>query len=152
MASSQNGWPASPNRETLGVVSISIEGCETKFAVCKQVAPIFKAFLAEFNQQIEKIDKGQDDWGYAYRQVRGSTDMLSNHASGTAVDVNANKHPLGAIETFTPDQTKKLRELCKKYGLRWGGDYQKRKDEMHFEITETPKEVKARIKRLGLDK
>ncbi len=152
MASSQNGWPASPNRETLGVVSISIEGCETKFAVCNKVAPIFKAFLAEFNEKVEKIDKGQDDWGYAFRQVRGSTDMLSNHASGTAIDVNALKHPLGASNTFKPEKEKIVRELCAKYGLRWGGDYKNRKDEMHFEITESPKEVKARIKRLGLDK
>jgi hypothetical protein len=152
MASSQNGWPASPNRETLGVVSISIEGCETKFAVCNKVAPIFKAFLAEFNDKIEKIDKGQDDWGYAFRQVRGSTDMLSNHASGTAIDVNALKHPLGASNTFKPEKEKIVRELCAKYGLRWGGDYKNRKDEMHFEITETPRQVKARIKRLGLDK
>jgi hypothetical protein len=152
MASSQNGWPASPNRETLGVVSISIEGCETKFAVCNKVAPIFKAFLAEFNEKVEKIDKGKDDWGYAFRQVRGSTDMLSNHASGTAVDVNALKHPLGASNTFKPEKEQIVRDLCAKYGLRWGGDYKNRKDEMHFEITESPKEVKARIKRLGLDK
>jgi hypothetical protein len=152
MASSQNGWPASPNRETLGVVSISVEGCKTKFAVCDKVAPIFKAFLAEFNEKVEKIDEGKDDWGYAFRQVRGSTDMLSNHASATAVDVNATRHPLGAKGTFRPEQEKVIRELCEKYGLRWGGDYKNRKDEMHFEITETPRQVKARIKRLGLDK
>ena len=152
MASSQNGWPASPDRNSIDIISIEVEGCKTKFAVAKKVAPIFKAFLAEFNEKVEKIDKGQDDWGFAFRQVRGSTDMLSNHASGTAVDVNALKHPLNAKGTFRPEQETVIRELCNKYGLRWGGDYKNRKDEMHFEITESPKEVKARIKRLGLDK
>ena len=152
MASSQNGWPASPDRKAIDIISIEVEGCQTKFAVAKKVAPIFKAFLAEFNKLVESIDKGQDDWGYAYRQVRGSTDMLSNHASGTAVDVNANKHPLGAQGTFKPEQVKTINELCDKYGLRWGGNYKNRKDEMHFEIQESPLEIKARIERLGLDK
>lgn len=152
MASSQNGWPASSNRDAIDIISIEVEGCKTKFAVAKKVAPIFRAFLAEFNEKVEKIDKGQDDWGYAFRQVRGSTDMLSNHASGTAVDVNALKHPLGARDTFRLEQEVTIRELCTKYGLRWGGDYKNRKDEMHFEIQESPRQVKARIKRLGLDK
>jgi len=152
MASSQNGWPASSNRKSIDIISIEIPGCETKFAVAKKVAPIFKAFLAEFNEKVEKIDKGQDDWGYAYRQVRGSTDMLSNHASGTAVDINATKHPLGVEDTFTDAQRKIIRELCDKYGLRWGGNYVRRVDEMHFEIMESPTSVKARITRLGLDK
>jgi hypothetical protein len=152
MASSQNGWPASPDRNAIDIISIEVEGCKTKFALTKKVAPIFKAFLAEFNEKVEKIDKGQDDWGYAFRQVRGSTDMLSNHASGTAVDVNALKHPLGAKDTFKPEEVEVIRELCTKYGLRWGGDYKNRRDEMHFEIMESPKKVKARIKRLGLDK
>ena len=152
MASSQNGWPASSDRKAIDIISIEVPGCETKFAVCRKVAPIFKAFLAEFNENVEKIDKGKDDWGYAYRQVRGSTDMLSNHASGTAVDINALRHPLNASNTFRPELEAIIRELCTKYGLRWGGDYKNRKDEMHFEIQESPKEVKARIKRLGLDK
>ncbi|NBV36972.1 MAG: M15 family peptidase [Bacteroidetes bacterium] len=152
MASSQNGWPASPDRKAIDIISIEVPGCETKFAVCRKVAPIFKAFLAEFNERVEKIDKGKDDWGYAFRQVRGSTDMLSNHASGTAVDVNATKHPLGVEDTFTDAQRKTIRELCDKYGLRWGGNYVRRVDEMHFEIMESPTSVKARITRLGLDK
>ena len=152
MASSQNGWPASPDRNAIDIISIEVEGCKTKFAVNKIVAPIFKAFLAEFNEKVEKIDKGQDDWGFAFRQVRGSTDMLSNHASGTAIDVNALKHPLGARDTYRPEQKVILDELCAKYGLRGGYTYKNRPDDMHFEIQESPKEVKARIKRLGLDK
>jgi hypothetical protein len=151
MASSQNGWPASPDRNAIDIISIEVEGCKTKFAVTKKVAPIFKAFLAEFNDNVEKIDKGQDDWGFAFRSVRGSTDMLSNHASGCAVDINSLRHPLGVKDTFKPEQVEIIKELCTKYGLRWGGSF-RRPDEMHFEITESPKEVKARIKRLGLDK
>jgi hypothetical protein len=43
-----------------------------------------------------------------------------------------------------------LRALARKYGLFWGGDYQQRKDEMHFEINISPKKVLELIKALGL--
>ena len=116
MASSQNGWPASADRKSIDIITIEVEGCQTKFAVTKKVAPIFKAFLAEFNATVEKIDKGKDDWGYCFRQVRGSTDMLSNHASGTAVDINSSKHSLGLQGTFKPEHVKTTNTLCEKYG------------------------------------
>ena len=43
-----------------------------------------------------------------------------------------------------------IRALARKYGLFWGGDYQKRKDEMHFEINVSPKKVRELIEALGL--
>lgn len=152
MASSQNGWPASADPEKIGIKSYPVPNTKLKLRVCNKVAPILINFAAEFNDLVEKLDGKQlDDWGYAYRQVRGSTDMLSNHASGTAIDLNANKHPLGAKDTFQPKQVEAILELIDKYRLRWGGLYRNRKDEMHFEIVESPKDVKATIKRLGLE-
>jgi hypothetical protein len=59
---------------------------------------------------------------------------LSNHSSGTAIDLNATKHPLGKAGTFPLEKVAMIQALAKKYGLRWGGDYRGRKDEMHFEI------------------
>lgn len=151
MASSQNGWPASADPKTIDVQSFLVPGTELKLRVCKKVAPILINFAAEFNELVEKLEGKQlDDWGFAYRQVRGATDMLSNHASGTAIDLNANKHPLGAKDTFQPKQVDAILELCDKYKLRWGGLYRNRKDEMHFEIVESPKQVKVTIERLGL--
>jgi hypothetical protein len=43
-----------------------------------------------------------------------------------------------------------IRALAKKYGLKWGGDYKNRKDEMHFEVEVTPAKAKALISSLGL--
>jgi hypothetical protein len=83
--------------------------------------------------------------------VRGTTDKLSNHSSGTAIDLNATKHPLTYRDTFSPEDTIKCRALAAKYGCKWGGDW-KRADEMHFEINLNPKQVKERITALGLDK
>ncbi|MFM7856491.1 MAG: M15 family metallopeptidase, partial [Flammeovirgaceae bacterium] len=110
-------------------------GTSRKLRVAQDVAPLLISFAKDFHNQVEPIDEGQqDDWGYAYREVRGSTLILSNHASGTAIDLNATKHPLGAANTFSDEQSATIRRLCRKYGLRWGGDYKSRKDEMHFEI------------------
>lgn len=103
--------------------------------------------------EVEKLEgKTLDDWGYAYRAIRGQEDAgnLSNHASGTAVDLNASKHPLGKRATFTDEQEITIRALTAKYGLRWGGDYKNRADEMHFEINLSPLGVKAKIAELGL--
>ena len=153
MKKSQNGWPASEDQKEIGIEIFKIKGTDRKMRLQKDAGVILAAFAAEFHAQVEPIDEGQiDDWAYAYRDVRGSDSVLSNHSSGTAIDLNATKHPLGAQNTFTKQQTRVIRELTEKYGLRWGGDYSKRKDEMHFEIVETPDEVKARIKTMKLKK
>jgi len=116
------------------------------------VAPLLVALCADFDKLVEPIDVGTlDSWGYAFRPIRGQTEMLSNHSSGTAVDLNAEAHPLGKRETFTMEQETIVRQIAAKYGCRWGGDYKNRADEMHFEINLTPKQVKERITALGLD-
>jgi hypothetical protein len=151
MKKSQNGWPASPDQKEIGIKEFKIKNTDRKMRLQKDAGVILAAFAAEFHAQVEPIDEGVfDDWAYAYREVRGSDSDLSNHSSGTAIDLNATKHPLHAENTFTKQQAAKIRELCKKYGLRWGGDYAKRKDEMHFEVIETPDEVKERIKNMKL--
>jgi hypothetical protein len=82
--------------------------------------------------------------------VRGTTDKLSNHSSGTAIDLNASKHPLGKAGTFPAEKVPMIQALAKKYGLVWGGDYRNRKDEMHFEIALDPLKTAKLIEKLGL--
>lgn len=151
MTKSQNGWPASKDEKEIGIKVFKVAGTDRKMRLQQDAGVILAAFAAEFHAQVEPIDEGQiDDWAYAYRDVRGSDSVLSNHSSGTAIDLNATKHPLGSQNTFTKQQAVKIRELCEKYGIRWGGDYTKRKDDMHYEIIETPEQVKARIIKMGL--
>jgi hypothetical protein len=150
---SQNGWKASKNRDEIGIESFSIPGTNIKLACAKAVSPLLVGFAAEFHELIEPIDEGTlDDWGYAYRDVRGSTTTLSNHSSGTAIDLNATQHPLGKVGTFPIEKVPMIRALAKKYGLIWGGDYRNRKDEMHFEIALTPAKAAALIEKLGQSK
>lgn len=148
---SPNGWPASEDRQAIGIKSYPIPGTNIKIACADKVAPLLINFCKEFHELVEPINQGQlDDWGYAFRMTRGSDKILSNHSSGTAIDLNAIKHPLGKSNTFTREQTNIINLLITKYGLNWGGNYKKRKDEMHFEIALTDKQVIEKIKELGL--
>jgi len=149
---SPNGWPASEDRKALGIETFAVPGTKIKFACAKTVAPILVSFAKDFHELVEPIDQGQlDDWGFAFRMTRGSDRILSNHASGTAIDLNAIKHPLGKSNTFNKDQRNTINLLITKYGLAWGGNYKKRKDDMHFEIALNQNQVTNKIKELGLE-
>ena len=100
-----------------------------------------------FHMRIEPLDPAPwDDWGWAVRPIRGSSSVMSNHASGTAMDLNATKHPLGVRNSFTLDQAREIRaRLAGRYDgcIRWGGDYETRADEMHFEVNVGPARILA---------
>jgi len=95
---------------------------------------------AGFDKKVEDIDFNYqggklDDWAHAFRAVRGYS-ILSNHASGTAIDLNATEHPLGVRGTFTEKQIATIDRRLKIYDgcIRWGGHYSGRVDAMHFEV------------------
>lgn len=144
MPKSQNGWEA--NDVTLTDVQ-TIPGTQRKIRLRKGAAGFLLRRVAAFiDREVENIDEPtQDDWGYAERPIRGSSTTLSNHASGTAIDVNATKHPLGATGTWTAAQKKKIHAHLNEYDgvIRWGEDYTKRKDGMHFEIVADAAAVQA---------
>lgn len=149
---SYNGYPASKDPDEIGIKSYLVRGTDCKLRCAESVGPLLAALAADFHELIEPIDEGTfDDWGYAFRMVRGTTDRLSCHSSGTAIDLNATKHPLGKIGTFPAEKVPMIRALAKKYGARWGGDYVNRKDEMHFEIIISATRAQKRITKLGLD-
>jgi hypothetical protein len=148
---SSNGWIASKDAAELKIISVPIEGTKIKVRCSEAVAPLIAGFCKEFHELIEPIDGGTlDDWGYCFRNIRGSSDKLSNHSSGTAIDLNATKHPLGKVGTFPSEKVPMIRALAKKYGLKWGGDYKGRADEMHFEIELSEAKVAALIGSLKL--
>lgn len=134
MPNSQNGWPA--NNVSLTKVWTIPDTQRTIRLEKGDAGYLLTHFAAWFDKNVEDIEAGQlDDWGYAERPIRGGTE-LSNHASGTAIDLNALKHGLGAVNTFSPANRDKIRTQLRVYegAIRWGGDYTGRKDEMHFEI------------------
>ena len=150
---SYNGYPASKDPDEIRITSYPVKGTDRKLRCAESVGPLLAGFAAEFHELIEPIDEGVfDDWAYAFRMVRGTTDRLSCHSSGTAIDLNATKHPLGKVGTFPAEKVLMIRALAKKYGLKWGGDYKGRADEMHFEVEVAPAKAAALITKLGLKK
>lgn len=151
MLKSYNGYPASKDPDEIKIKSYPVKGTDRKLRCAESVGPLLAAFAAEFHELIEPIDEGTfDDWGYAFKMVRGTTDKLSCHSSGTAIDLNATKHPLGKAGTFPTEKVPMIRALAKKYGLKWGGDFKSRPDDMHFEVEATLTKAQALIKSLGL--
>lgn len=152
MEISQNGWPASKDPETIKIKSYPVPGTKIKLRVAQRCAPLLVAFAADFHRLVEPIDEGSlDDWGFAYRPVRGQTTGLSNHSSGTAIDLNSKLHPLAKRNTFSAEQREVLDQLCAKYKIKGGYTFIKRADDMHFEMACNPSEATALIKELGLD-
>ena len=129
MARSQNGWTVfdSPPNATTPYITGRVRPGD--------VDVIFTYLGQRFDSEVEKIRKDWS-WGWAKRNVRGSTSTISNHASATAQDFNAPAHPLGKRNTFSNKQEARIRAILKDLEgvVRWGGDYQNRADEMHFEI------------------
>ena len=81
-----------------------------------------------FHATIRPINTGVfDDWSYAERTVRGESDVISNHASGTAGDVDATRWPLGSKATayLTPAEIARVHAQLVTYEgcIRWGADY-----------------------------
>lgn len=133
MASSQNGYPASSDRNAIGIKTFVVPGYpNVKLPVRADVAPLFLEMAHWWFVNIEQpVIPGC--WGYAYRTVRAGA-SLSNHASGTAIDLNAPFHPLGRVGTVPANKRAAISQKAANLGLRWGGDYTGRKDEMHFEL------------------
>lgn len=103
----------------------------SKFAVRKELEHVFLGFLNEIIARGYRI-KGEvlDDWGWFVRLIAG-TDVLTNHAWGLAIDVNAMTNPQGRV--LRTDMPAFVPEAAKRWGLRWGGNYTNRPDGMHFE-------------------
>lgn len=73
---------------------------------------------------------------FAPRFVRGSSTNLSNHAFGNAFDINYDWNHLGATpaQEWQTGSVRRLVPIASQHGFFWGGNYQTRKDGMHFEV------------------
>lgn len=146
MVTSYNGWTASTSASAIDI--------DPKFTAAGRLFPggvkrgpvsvVFRYLVEQFNERVEPVDLYEpgDEWGYVYRQNRNA-ENLSCHSSGTAIDINATRHPNGKRGTFTRGQVDAIRSILDELNgvVRWGGDFTGTPDEMHFEITGTPTAV-----------
>jgi hypothetical protein len=133
VATSQNGFSA--NDRSL-IVSYAIPG--GKVALRRGPAgELLAAAARRWHAEVEPL-VWPGCWGYAERTIRGDSTTLSNHASGTAIDLNAPRHPLGTDPrtNFSPTAIAAARRIVADSAgcLRWGGDYIGRRDGMHLEV------------------
>ncbi len=132
-----DNW-ASSNITTIVVPQLSRvagAGASGRISVHKLVAPQILSFFLDVEQQglLPLVRTFGGAW--APRFIRGSKTYLSNHAWGTAVDLNVPWNGLGTRGTLVGEQgsVRKLVPIALEHGLYWGGWFQSRPDPMHFE-------------------
>ena len=70
------------------------------------------------------------------RFIRGSTTTLSNHAFGTAFDINFDWNQLGQLPALVGEEgcVRELVPIAHAHGFYWGVHFRNRPDGMHFEV------------------
>jgi hypothetical protein len=92
----------------------------------REVLPLFLALAKDYHDTIEPIDQGElDDWSYSYRDARYSKSW-SDHASGTAIDLNASKEGWLGMNNYSwwanPSRHRAAKAIKDRYEVvMWGG-------------------------------
>lgn len=89
-------------------------------------ADAFSGFLSDLEKTGYKI---RSLGGYSNRGKAGGSG-LSEHAFGTAIDINPDANPFRSDRTDLPAN---IHDMAAKWGLVWGGDWTSPKDTMHFQ-------------------
>jgi hypothetical protein len=154
MPKSQNGWEAIKDQSDKRLKVIRLYRSNIPLRLHKDAAKLLAYVAVRFDNEVSKLRLNnkpgfQDEGGYSYRRI-GNSNVFSNHASGTAIDLNWQKFPM-----FKRNMNKKQEEACRAIvkdceGLiRWGGDYKTGVDQMHFEIADKvkPEAIASFVKR-----
>ena len=130
-----DGW-ASKNIVTVEVPQlVGLAGPKGKVSVHKLVAPQLVRTFAQW--EAAGLKDRLLTWGgsWAPRFIRGSRTYLSNHAWGTAFDINVQWNMLGTRPALKGQKgcTRELVQIAYDNGFYWGGWFKGRSDGMHFE-------------------
>lgn len=144
MTTSQNGWTVDTSGARQDRGPLVRDVTVPNGVLAGDVAVVFRWLAREYESRVERLVKGTC-WGWYVKKIEGSS-SISNHASGTAVDFNADAHPMGQdpASSFSAKKIAACRAIVDEAGgvLRWGGDYSGRKDGMHWEIHASAAKVK----------
>lgn len=143
MAFSLNGWQVPPPVKR----TYKVPGANRRLTLDATAGPILTAVAADYHKTVRPIDVGvTDEGGFNDRDANGAPGRKSNHASGTAVDLNWSKEGAGwsaEARTFWASAKAKLAiariKLRYRKVVQWGGDWHGGVpggawDPMHFEI------------------
>src|SRR4029077_8217688 len=136
---SYNGWPANSDPNAIGVDKNAL-GPGVKFPggiKGGDAAKVLGYVADQLGSRVEPPQVNPDGpgygmWSYAYKQNVNNPSSLSCHASGTAIDWWAPRHPNGVGGTFTDSQVATIYAILDEVDgvVDWLEGY----DEMHFEI------------------
>lgn len=141
-----SGLPNNPEAITItdgwdkkNIVSVALPGLAhlrvTKSSFHKALEPQVQKLFSEW--EAAGLNSKILSWGgsWAPRFIRGSRTYLSNHAWGTAFDINAAQNGLGSRPALRNEKgsVRDLVEIAYGNGFYWGGWFASRKDGMHFE-------------------
>lgn len=143
MATSQNGWSTIDSTQLdkspiPGTSVVPVPGLRKG-----DVAIILLEVGRLFNKNVAKV-YNPGCWGWNTPIPIPGSSVISNHGSGTAIDLNAPSFPW-QTRTMTSKQRSACRAIVKHMGgvVAWGGDFTTIVDEMHFEIIGSAAQVKA---------
>ena len=154
----EGGFPASSNPDLLDVIDAKIPGTTVNFpgGVAAFAAPLLMWVALQIHLRVEPAHAGWC-WGWNFRDVRGGSTVMSDHAGAVAIDYNAPAHPRGLHGTWSDKQVTQIRAIlaeanAEAHVIAWGHDFNTTVDDMHFACRGTKAEVVAAGKRLNTPK
>lgn len=158
MAFSLNGWLVPPPV----LRTYQVPGANRRLTLDSTAGPILVAVAADYHRTVRPIDKGPvDEGGFNKRPATMAPGKWSNHASGTAIDLNWSEE--GALNSAwgkrffaSAKAAAAIAVIRLRYRkvVQWGGDWRPgAKDYMHWEIKPgvSRAAVQAERKRLNID-
>lgn len=150
MANSQNGWPVDKSGANQDRAPIYGNVKVPNGVLEGDVATVLRWVARRYHETVEPLVAGTC-WGWFVKPIEGGS-SISNHASGTAIDLNADQHPIAvaASKNMTAKQIAACHAIVKAAGgvIRWGGDYTGRPDPMHWEIVGSKAATAALAKKI----
>lgn len=139
MPYSLNGWPVIASQSSPLLRVGTIPGTRIRIRAHRDALPALLAVAAAVNEEVAPLRLGntttsQDEAGYTYRVARGSSSW-SNHASGTAVDLNWKRRP-ALVRRMSARERAAAERIARRVApvIAWGGKWRTKPDEMHWEI------------------
>ncbi len=159
-----NGWEVIDSYSDPRLDLKRVPGTTVRLKMRDEVLPLFLALVADYHKEVAKL-RPRETGAFNPRKSALSPTKWSDHASGTAVDINWNHEgavgPNGGMKTMTKKQIEACAEIKKRYEIViWGGDKKRGGDyvtpsywdPMHYALKPgtTLKDVRRVIKKLGI--
>lgn len=118
------------------MVTIQVFGGKN-LQVQSDIAPIIERISDAWEAQGAAKYVVKSIGGYVCRPITGTTNKISNHSYGLAIDINPQENPYISNPGNMPeeeytDMPVSFRQLWTNEGFGWGGNWTSKKDAMHF--------------------